>query len=289
MKEFIKKYWWLLFLAVFICWLGYWLVLRYHVATPTDRGQFGDAFGALNALFAGLAFAGLIIAIFLQREDIKLQSKALEKQTEEIKLQNDVLDLQRQELSDTRKVLEDQKGQFEEQSKIMRKQSFEDTFFKLISLHHEIVNAMKVPGGQSGTRCLEFLYTADFLQDYNRVEKLDNSKDKSEVIKIVYGHFYARQQIILGHYFRNLYQVIKFIKKSDIEDKHFYSDLIRAQLSSAELKLLFYNCLSEYGTNFKPYIEEFALLKHLDRDDLFNRNDEEGLYDVSAYEDQETS
>ena len=190
MKEALRKYW-LLFLAVIICWIGYWFVLRYHVATPTDRGQFGDAFGALNALFAGLAFAGLIIAIFLQREDIKLQSKALKKQTEEIKLQNKVLDLQRQELADTRKVLEDQKSQFEKQSAIMRKQSFEDTFFKLISLHHEIVNAMTdsipfpVPGNKgnqktfTGTQYLHHLYK-EMNNKINEETKADVLYDSKE-------------------------------------------------------------------------------------------------------------
>lgn len=42
------------------------------------RGQFGDVFGAANALFSGLAFAGLIFAILLQREDLALQRTELE-------------------------------------------------------------------------------------------------------------------------------------------------------------------------------------------------------------------
>lgn len=42
------------------------------------RGQFGDVFGAVNALFSGLAFSGLIYAILLQREDLRLQRIELE-------------------------------------------------------------------------------------------------------------------------------------------------------------------------------------------------------------------
>ena len=34
-----------------------------------DRGLFGDMSGFANAFFSALAFAGLIIAIFLQREE----------------------------------------------------------------------------------------------------------------------------------------------------------------------------------------------------------------------------
>jgi hypothetical protein len=41
------------------------------------RGQFGDVFGVVNALFSGFAFAGLILAILLQREDLELQREEL--------------------------------------------------------------------------------------------------------------------------------------------------------------------------------------------------------------------
>ena len=38
-----------------------------------DRsGLFGDSFGALTSLFSGLAFAGIIATLLLQREDLKL-------------------------------------------------------------------------------------------------------------------------------------------------------------------------------------------------------------------------
>lgn len=41
------------------------------------RGQFGDMFGAVNALFSGLAFAGVIIAVFLQKDELALQRREL--------------------------------------------------------------------------------------------------------------------------------------------------------------------------------------------------------------------
>jgi hypothetical protein len=48
----------------------------------SDRGTFGDMFGAINALFSGLALFGIIISILIQQNE---------------------LNLQRQELADTRK------------------------------------------------------------------------------------------------------------------------------------------------------------------------------------------
>jgi hypothetical protein len=39
----------------------------------TEKGTFGDSFGALNTLFSGLAFAGVIFTILIQKEDLKNQ------------------------------------------------------------------------------------------------------------------------------------------------------------------------------------------------------------------------
>lgn len=43
-----------------------------------QAGQFGDLFGAVNALFSGLAFSGLIYTANLQRAELSLQRKELE-------------------------------------------------------------------------------------------------------------------------------------------------------------------------------------------------------------------
>jgi hypothetical protein len=49
------------------------------------RGQFGDLFGAVNALFSGLAFAGLIYTIQLQTRELDLQRQELQLQREEMR------------------------------------------------------------------------------------------------------------------------------------------------------------------------------------------------------------
>lgn len=112
-------------LAVFIIglWLASWYYIDKHIqADPVGsniaavRGAFGDKFGAINALFSGLAFAGIIFTILLQRRDLSLQ---------------------RQELEETRK-------EFIQQNETLKKQRFENTFFQLLSLHTEIVGKLKI-------------------------------------------------------------------------------------------------------------------------------------------------
>jgi len=80
----MKKYWWF-FLAITLTWFLYafvMLVLKCMTGTSiAQAGQMGDTFGALNALFSGLAFAGLIISIRQQQEEI-VKSTTAQQNTE---------------------------------------------------------------------------------------------------------------------------------------------------------------------------------------------------------------
>jgi|SRR5947209_724490 len=50
-----------------------------------ERAYFGEMFGAVNTLFSGLALAGVVYAIFLQRRDLELQRRELEITKEDLK------------------------------------------------------------------------------------------------------------------------------------------------------------------------------------------------------------
>ena len=69
--------------------VGAWLLTPYLGRLLFDelaeRGQFGDLFGSVNALFSGLAFVGLIFAILLQSQELALQRQELQLQREEMK------------------------------------------------------------------------------------------------------------------------------------------------------------------------------------------------------------
>lgn len=69
---------------ILLIWVGYITLLQYLAPWAKeylfpefktdkgfDYGAFGDTFGALNALFAGLAFAGLIVTIRQQAKDLR--------------------------------------------------------------------------------------------------------------------------------------------------------------------------------------------------------------------------
>ena len=72
-------------LIIFFLWLLSIRLLPYFIESSEERGQFGDSFGALNSLFSGLAFAGIIATIIMQRAELKLQRDELRLTREELK------------------------------------------------------------------------------------------------------------------------------------------------------------------------------------------------------------
>jgi hypothetical protein len=171
------------------------------------------------------------------------------------------------EVKATRVELEGQKQQMIEQNKTLRQQRFESTFFQMLNLHHQIVNAIDFPHpvNTKGRDCFKHIYEKRFIimcRNIKNNERIDFFGIGRTILE--YEKIFRENQSDFGHYFRNLYTITKFIHSSDTEDKQRYADILRAQLSSHELLLLFYNGLSDYGNiKFKPLIEKYALLKNM--------------------------
>lgn len=61
----------------FAVWFFSGLAIIYFIDDWGDRGTFGDLFGAVNALFSGLAFAGLLYSLFENKKQIMAQQEEL--------------------------------------------------------------------------------------------------------------------------------------------------------------------------------------------------------------------
>lgn len=240
------------FIVVVIIWAVSWymLVANTSLLNWNERGTFGDMFGAVNALFAGLAFAGVIIALYMQKDELRLQ---------------------RQELEETRQELKGQKEQLMLQNEAFRQQNFENTFFQLMRLHNEIISSLEIidkPHVYQARDAFKYFYQ-QFKKAYRRNLEKSGDDNLLELINISYIAFRHEHQAIMGHYFRLLYNIIKFVNNSDITNKKLYTNLVRAQLSTNELLLLFYNCLSDVGKEkFKPLVEQFNLLNNMPKKQL---------------------
>jgi hypothetical protein len=261
----LDKYLWLGFPIIFLIWLGYcWFGYRLY---PDDLGA-DRSFDRVNALFSGLAFWGVIWAILLQKRELSFQ---------------------RRELALTRQEVRGQKEQLEAQNLTMQQQRFENTFFSLLNLFLGVIGSMEVTDARGvrfrGRECFTLFYD-DFQREYTNVQGTTQSADLKALCIAAYDRFANYRQVAVGHYFRTFYNIVKFIDNSPIEDKQPYINILRAQLSSSELNLLFYNCLSNYGNQkFLPYVEQFGLLENMLVSNLA-RQDHKDLYKESAFKSQ---
>ncbi len=82
-KESLKNPYFLL-IIILALWIISGVIIYFSFDQMNERGTFGDMFGAVNALFSGLAFGGIIYTIYLQRTELILQRKELEMTREEL-------------------------------------------------------------------------------------------------------------------------------------------------------------------------------------------------------------
>jgi hypothetical protein len=210
-----------------------------------------------------------------------------------LRLQRKELGFQREELELTRNELLGQKNQMIKQNDTLSQQQFENTFFQLLTLYNSIINSLDIRRRDtktvinSGRDCFEDYYKKIKIFQTNRnttnyTYQLSESNIEDSIL--AYDDLYNSNKSDLSHYFRTVYHIIKFIDSSSIQNKKQYIAITRAQLSSYEQLLIFYNCLHENGKDkFKPLIEKYAIFKNLDNNLLINTKhlDE---YKKGAYE-----
>jgi hypothetical protein len=262
---------WVLFviaLVVVVLWVGAG-VLLYDAdkSTPIwgERGTFGDMFGSVNALFSGLAFAGIIFTVLLQRQELQLQRHELQ--------------LQRDEIVANRQELAGQRLQLEAQSKTFIQQRFEGTFFQLFPYFSRIAEAAGRYKDAGEIANAKGWITQEIRQESAAHHRFEN------MVSAAYQTVLNKRQFpFLPRYFRALYSVIAFVDRGIIEDRQFYANLVRNELSSHECELLAYVGLSDLGQpKLKPLIERYRLLKNIPNQFLFDNLPLFKAYDRSAF------
>jgi hypothetical protein len=73
----------IIFAVVVLLWLVFCFGLQCWIPSSEERGRFGDQFGGANALFTGLAFAGVIVTLLAQHRENKRQTARFQQELEE--------------------------------------------------------------------------------------------------------------------------------------------------------------------------------------------------------------
>lgn len=165
-------------------------------------------------------------------------------------------------------------------------QQFEQTFFNMINLHHQIIsgiNASFQAEVGSKTENSFFVYTIDHL------EELSEDVNDQNSLRNIYQDFYADQQKHIDHFVRNLLFILSIIGESlvfrnmDTEQKRVqqqhYLDILSSQLATPELALLLYDSW------LRPEGKVQARLQLISKLDFFQRlQQEDALIDLTHYD-----
>lgn len=224
--------------------------------TGNSLGTFGDFFGGiLNPLLTFGTLIALVITVLMQRVQLKeARSEA-------------------------------KRGSAHEQ-----KSSFETTFFNMLNLHAEnarnlFFSPSVIPSSirdrlpiwrqivQLGVGTPQppppVHGRAVFAEVLSSTARGANvSQPQHEIYRILQ----VEHNDVLGHYFRNLYQILDHIDRFHINGvrasyrlRKRYSNILRAQLSSHELSVLFLNCFGSMVDNgsFREKIVRYRFFEHL--------------------------
>lgn len=263
---------WAIGFVLFVMMLSAFVVIKL-IGDWEQRGQFGDLFGVVNALFSGLAFAGLIITIRQQHLDLKYQREAIEQTNQE--MQNQTIE-------------------FDKQNKTMRIERFENTFFKMLEVQQSIVNDLYA--GDSHSQWVDensadgvyskkeipiqdeyrgrnlFYYV--FIMCNHAIENsfLDGTTMVSGLSNVIKRRGKERfddymTTTMFDHYFRHLYTILRFISENEwlgADKQYKYATFVRATLSRYELIMLYYNGF--FHPKMKKMMERYCLLNNIRKD-----------------------
>lgn len=194
-------------IAIYTCTIIYitWPISELSV---TKSGVFGDSFGGVNALFSGLAFAGLIITALLQRDEIQLSRQAFERQQFEASFFN-LLSLYSDNLREIKIKKESDSGTYE---------GIEALSFLIKKLRESVQKHAPAVDDDIGRQVYE------------------------------YELFCTAKAIVLhqSRYLLTLQYLLSLIHESiSIEsEREKYISLIASQFTEIEVKYLFYKCLT---------------------------------------------
>ncbi|MGM1023000.1 MAG: hypothetical protein ACQEXV_21430 [Bacillota bacterium] len=208
----------LIALGIFGVWAGSGWAINTWI-NASYRGTFGDMFGAVNALFSGLAFAGLIYTISVQRDELQEQKKAIEMQTEELALQRQAIEMQTEELKMQREETARSADQLEGQKNLLN-----------LQMAMSVVNDLI----QTKNKMTEHKYRIQgYIDKLSYSDMVNFNQYDSELFTEDARH--------LQTYLDTFFFTLKFIQEYDLqkEQKDMLNNLVNMNTSDVELILIY--------------------------------------------------
>ncbi len=208
--------------------IALWFILGFGPYACSDNsGRFGDTFGAVNALFSGLAFVGVIYAIVLQRKELALQRKELNANTQAQK---------------------GQEKQLKRQSDYLAEQAFVSNYFRLLDncdkMHSLIWNHEQNPNSMRGDQVIDKIirdFKSNVWSQFIRTDFPDAKYINAR------GHFHKHYKNEgydkkLRVYISSILEVLKYVDAANIPNKQFYFQLVGLRIGE-EFKAILGCCV----------------------------------------------
>ena len=213
-----------------------WLIGKSEIDLASS-GQWGDTFGAFNALFGALGFSAVFATLLIQ-------GAALKRQQDDVHLQRfegtffELLGLLR-----------------ELRSQITFRHSPE--FIKLTATVDETFAQSAAIA--AALREVEFWLSTMEAGEFGTI-------DSDEVGATYEKYVHRRNEAALAPYFRVMYTILRRISTDRVlttDQRKEYGNLLRAQLTSDDIALAGYNSVSNVSGNLVDYVIEFRILRYL--------------------------
>ena len=230
-----------IFVAI-LALIGCLSLYKYNFSGPLSSaqevwGQFGDFLGGtLNPIFSLLSLIAILVTLFVQTRELSNSTETLRTQSINFKVQ-----------------------------------AFETSFFTLIRMKSETLKAIDLeetePDEFVGVRAFRKLYQR-FEHSYNVQKK--RTSDGELIISKSYDRFYRNNQRFIGTYMRTIQQIFIFIVDRSPEGQEKYWEIIRSQMSTYELLIIYYHCIAKQDYFDKEILYHTGFFDYLENDKLFH-------------------
>lgn len=284
-EKLIKRLLTIAFILVIISFIAPYFLTNFSILDFTGTGEIGDTLGGIMNPF--IAIAGVIVtylAFYMQYKANQYQREQFEIQlTKEKEQFRQELDLQKEQF------LKNQfENQFYEMLRVHRENVNDLTYKEVYIDLDNINNSFITKNDINGIKTFPFLLT-EFEFCFNLAKLHFHEADLKSKVNEAYGIFWngvketerkkhtffeaalnqknvLNKTILLGnsnqlaHYYRQLFQTVKFIVNQSLftyEEKRKYIRILRSQLSNEEQVLLFYNWYSGFGRQWENKTNRF--------------------------------
>jgi hypothetical protein len=260
-------------LCIFLIWLFIPKLLQFFMVFSgitefnlTDKGLFGDSFGALNTLFSGLAFSAIIVTLIVQIEEFKLQRSELKKQAESLEAQVNQLEIQASEIKANRDILSLQHKEAINYRKAIESHRNFEIYFQLINQKNNYLNNLNYKD-HLGVNAINFVNKVTTHKLTQHLKHNPNVKiDFLTALVFIVKEVIQANLNYFSQYNSALFSVLSFIDQcnSDDSEKIIMINLLKNNLSIQETQYILFLVISEINVKLNQYLKETKLLNSLD-------------------------